>query len=265
MKSDFSEAPSAGSDTLQLYELDPRRRGDKGQVPKILCDVRVLSVSMSSLPPPGSGYFVEPVGGAGPAVLLLHSGWGLTDDIRAKARELAQAGFSVLAPDLCDGEVADSPDQAHELLLAADMNVTASLVQSALRLVRAAAADPLAPAGIVGYSSGASWGLWLSERLADQCTAVVGFYGTQSISFSDSLSSYLLHFAADDELVTDDEVALLGLNLQMSGQPFRFEQHADVSHGFAESPNPAFSAGVEAIAWRQTLEFLATELIGAAR
>lgn len=215
---------------------------------------------MSSLPPPGSGYFVEPATGAGPAVLLLHSSWGLNSDVRAKAHELADSGYSVLAPDLNDGQVATSAAEAHELLLGADMNVTASLTQSALRLVRAAAAEPAAPAGIIGYSSGASWGLWLSARLADQCSAVVGFYGTQSIAFDEAHASYLVHFAGDDSIVSDDDVAMLGLNLQMAGQPFRFEHHSGVEHGFAEPSHPAFSAPDEAVAWRQTMEFLASEL-----
>lgn len=192
--------------------------------------------------------------------MLVPSAWGLTDEVRGKANELADAGFSVLAPDLSNGEVADSPARAHEILLAADMNVTASLVQSALRLVRAASADPLAPAGIIGYSSGTSWALWLSERMPDQCRAVVGFYGTQSITFKDSRSSYLLHFAGEDDVVGDDDVALLGLNLQMAGCTFRFEHHGDVNHGFAEASHPHYAPSAEAIAWRQTLEFLATEL-----
>jgi len=216
--------------------------------------------SMSVLPPPGTGFFVEPSNGAGPAVLLLHSSWGLTDDVRAKATELAGAGFTVLAPDLNDGEAATSSEHAQQLLLDADMNVTASLAQSALRLVRAAAREPEARAGIIGYSSGTSWGLWLSERLADQCAAVVGFYGTQSITFDQTQADYLLHFAADDTIVGDDDIALLGLNLQMSGRPFRFEHHDGVAHGFAEATHPHHDPLTEAVAWRQTIEFLATAL-----
>lgn len=180
--------------------------------------------------------------------------------MKKKAEELADAGFSVLAPDLNDGFVATSVEEAQQHLIGADMNVTASLVQSSLRLLRAATLASSAPVGIVGYASGASWALWLSERLADVCGPVVGFCGSQSITFDNATSSYLLHFAANDDVVSTDEVALLGLNLQMADQPFRFERHDAVAHGFAEPHHPNFDAGTEAVAWRQTIEFLAEEL-----
>lgn len=215
---------------------------------------------MNSLPAPGTGYFVRPPSGAGPGVLLLPSPWGLTAGVKDKADELADAGFTVLAPDLNDGAVATSSDEARALLLEADMNVSASLVQSSLRLLRPATIDPAAPIGLLGYAAGASWALWLSARFADQCAAVVTFYGTQSISFDDAQASYLLHFAEHDDDVSDEDSALMGLNLQLARREFRVEMHPAVSSGFAESDHPNFDAAAEAIAWRQTLEFLAEKL-----
>lgn len=193
-------------------------------------------------------------------MLLVPSAWGLTAAMKTKAEELADAGFSVLVPDLNDGFVARTPEEAQAHLVSADMNVAASLVQSSLRLLRAATVASTSPVGVVGYSSGASWALWLSERFAELCGPIVGFYGSQTIEFGEATSSYLIHFASDDDVVGPDDVALLGLNLQMAGRPFRFEQHTAVSHGFAESHHPNFDVGAEAIAWRQTLEFLAQEL-----
>lgn len=216
---------------------------------------------MNTLPPPGTGYFVRPPDTAGPGVLLLPSPWGLTPGVKRKAEDLADAGFTVLAPDLNDGIVATNPDHAHSLLMEADMNVSASLVQSSLRLLQAACPDPASPVGLVGYAAGASWALWLSVRFASQCAAVVAFYGTQSISFDDSEAAYLLHFAEQDSDVSDEDAALMGLNLQLARRDFRAEVHAGVSAGFAESDHPNFDASAEAVAWRQTLEFLARHLV----
>lgn len=179
--------------------------------------------------------------------------------------ELADAGFTVLAPDLNNGVVATDAEQAHTLLMEADMNVSASLAQSSLRLLRAACADPAKPVGLVGYAAGASWALWLSVRFADQCAAVAAFYGTQSISFDDSEAAYLLHFAEHDNDVSDEDAALMGLNLQLARREFTTELHAGVSAGFAEFDHPNFDAATEAIAWRQTLEFLADQLSPPAR
>ena len=180
--------------------------------------------------------------------------------MKAKADELAEAGFAVLAPDLNDGVIAQDIDHAGRLLLDADMNVTASLVQSSLRLLRGATASADVPLGIIGYSSGASWALWLSERLAEHCQAVVAFYGTQSIDFEAAQASYLLHFAADDDTVEDDDVALLGLNLQLARREFRIQHHEGVKHGFAEAHHPEYDAPSESAAWRRSIEFLTSVL-----
>lgn len=193
-------------------------------------------------------------------MLLIPSPWGLTPSLKRRADELADAGFSILAPDLNDGRVASDQAEADEILTAMDMNVAASMVQSSARLLERAA-NPDAPGlGAVGFAAGASWALWLSARLKESCACVVGFYGTQSIEFDGSQSSYLLHFGTADTLVNDEEIAHLGLSLQLARRPFSIEQHQGAAHGFAEAEHPNFNAGAEAIAWRQTLEFLATTL-----
>ena len=53
------------------------------------------------------------------------SAWGLSPGVKDKAHELADAGFTVLAPDLNDGVVATDAEHAHQLLMEADMNVWA--------------------------------------------------------------------------------------------------------------------------------------------
>jgi len=216
---------------------------------------------VTSLPTPGTGYLVRPPDGPGPGILLLASPWGLSPGVKDKADELADAGFTVLAPDMNDGVVATDAEHAHALLLEADMNVSASLAQSSLRLLQVACPDPQAPVGVLGYAAGASWALWLSVRYADQCAAVATFCGTQSISFDDAKASYLLHFAEHDTDVTDEDSALMGLNLQLARREFRVERHDGVASGFAEFGHPNFDAAAEAIAWRQTLEFFASNLL----
>lgn len=214
-------------------------------------------MALNTLPPPGTGYFVAPPDGPGPGVLVIPSPWGLTTSMKRRADELADAGFSVLVPDLNDGQVAANATEADEALMSMDMNVAASLVQSSLRLLRAASHDPDAPAGLIGFAAGASWALWLSERLPDQVSAVVAYYGTQSIEFSDATAAYLLHFGEEDAVVSNDDVAMLGLSLQLAGRDFTHHTHAGAGHGFAEAEHLNYHPGTDAIAWRQTTEFLA--------
>ena len=247
-----------------LCPVRVRDEPERGTNPKGAAGVASVSAdtirALQSLPPPGTGYFVAPTAGPGPGVLLVPSPWGLTASFKRRADELAEAGFTVLAPDLNDGRVAASEDEATEALMGMDMNVSASLVQSSLRLLKQATVDPTEPVGVVGFAAGASWAFWLSERLADDCRAVAGFYGTQSIPFVEAKASYLLHIGSEDELVSDDEVAMLGLNLQLAKRPQQVTRHDGAAHGFAEFERPTYHATAEAVAWRQTLEFLAEHL-----
>jgi len=194
----------------------------------------------------------------------LHSLWGLNRETKDTANRLADHGFTVLAPDLNGGVVFDDEDEALGALSDADMNVTASLVQSSLGILRKASADPVAPIGVVGYGPGASWALWVSARLTEEVSTVVTYYGAQAMAMDGAAASYLCHWAETDTLVDDLEVADLGLSLQMAGRDFRFEHHAGTTNGFAEEGRPEFDGEAEAVAWRQSTEFLATHLLSRA-
>lgn len=208
----------------------------------------------------GTGYFISPTGSAGPGLLFLHSMWGLNRETKERANLLSDAGFTVLAPDLSAGETFESAEDALDALQKADVNVLASLVQSSASIVSRAQLNPSQPIGVVGFGPGASWALWLSARLGSLIGPVVTYYGSQDCTLERSEASYLCHWAAVDPYVTDAEVANLGLSLQMAKRPFRFEHHADTTSGFAESDRPEYNPAAAAIAWRQTLEFLASNL-----
>ena len=208
----------------------------------------------------GQGYFISPDEGPGPGVLLLHSFWGLNRQTKDTANRLADSGFTVLAPDLAEGEVHDDQNAAQAALESSDINVLASLAQSSVGILRRAQLNPEAPIGVVGYGPGASWALWLSARLTEEVGAVVTYYGSQSIAMDGAKATYLNHWASTESMVSDLEVADLGLSLQMAGVDFRFEHHDDTTDGFAEDGRPTYDAEAEAVAWRQTTEFLAGSL-----
>jgi len=50
-----------------------------------------------------------------PAVVMVHEWWGLNDNIKDMANELASEGYAVLAADLYNGEVATDSNHAMEL------------------------------------------------------------------------------------------------------------------------------------------------------
>ena len=60
----------------------------------------------------GDAYLAPASPSPGAPILLLHSWWGLNADMRNLADRLAADGFTVMAPDLFDGTVNTTVDEA---------------------------------------------------------------------------------------------------------------------------------------------------------
>lgn len=204
-------------------------------------------------------YFVQPEAGAGPGVLLLHSLWGLTSSVKGLCDDLADRGFTVLAPDINFGELPETEEEGIDRLGEADPDRLASLVLSSTRLL--AEKSVAGPIGVVGFGMGGSLGLWASVRLADLVAVVVSFYGTQQIDFAGSRSSYLIHFAEEDEYITDDEAAFMEATMGLESLPVEVITYAGTRHGFCEPDSDSFDPDAFAMAWGRTVEFLTVGLV----
>jgi carboxymethylenebutenolidase len=217
---------------------------------------------------PGSAYLVSPEEGPGPGVLVLHSWWGLNRGVKARVESLADAGFTALAPALLGGPQPVDASEAAQALADADADATAAMILSSVVALRAHANDPDAPVGVLGYSMGASWALWLATRLPDSIAAVVADYGVQSIDFTDLVAPVLCHFADSDPLVSDDDVVEMQSQLLLLEKSIEVHHHQGTRHFFAEEGVPMLDAGgntgerthVEAAAadaaWIRTVGFL---------
>jgi carboxymethylenebutenolidase len=210
----------------------------------------------------GSAYVSLPDSGEGPGVLVLGSWWGLTPFFRGLCDRLAEAGFVALAPDLLDGRSTDDPDEARARLGAADMDATLRLVGSSLVRLHAMPATPEAPVGVVGFSMGASWALWLASRVPHLVGATVVFYGSQTIDMAPATSSFLGHFSDHDELVDEDEATLLEADLRLLDKDVTFHRYPGTGHWFFESDRPAYDRVAAELAWERTLAFLRARLAG---
>lgn len=203
-------------------------------------------------------YFVQPEAGTGPGVLLLHSLWGLTSPVKGLCDDLADRGFTVLAPDINFGELPETEEEGIDRLGEADPDRLASLVLSSARLLADKSVE--GPIGVVGFGMGGSLGLWASVRLADLVAVAVSFYGTQQIDFAGSRSSYLIHFAEEDEYITDDEAAFMEATMGLESLPVEVITYAGTRHGFCEPDGDSFDPEAFAMAWGRTIEFLTVGL-----
>ncbi|MGD2101302.1 MAG: dienelactone hydrolase family protein [Acidimicrobiia bacterium] len=202
-------------------------------------------------------YFVED-DDRGPGVLLLHSLWGLTSAVKGMCDDLADHGFTVLAPDLNFGELPETEQEGLDRLNDASPDRLASLVLSSAQLLDAKSADR--PIGVVGFGMGGSLGLWASVRLADVIGAAVSFYGTQQIDFAGSESAYLVHLAEEDDYITDDETVFMEATMGLEALAVEVITYPGTRHGFCEPEGDTFDADVLETAWTRTVAFLNAQL-----
>ena len=189
-------------------------------------------------------------------MLLLHSWWGLTPFFRRLADRLAERGYTVLAPDLNEGETFIEADDARDHLASLEPDRLAALTLTSAGIARDRSVDPRAPIAIVGFSMGASLGLWASVRAPEHISKVAAFYGVQSIDFAGSASSYQLHLADDDPLVPEDDAAFMEATMGMESLAVEVHRYPGTSHFFFEGDQDEYDEEAARLAWARLLDFL---------
>src|SRR5438046_5393646 len=210
-----------------------------------------------------SGYLAVPKTGSGPALLVLHAWWGLNDFLKGLCDRLATAGFVAFAPDLYHGATASTRDGAENLMSELDQKATGREIQSAVKGLQVHAGVRGKRLGVVGFSMGAFWGLWLAQELAADVAAVVLFYGTGDGNYSHIKAAFLGHFAETDEFESAAAVQGLEKDLRTRVKDLTFYTYPGTTHWFIEKDRPdAYDAPAAKLAWQRTIRFLTTQLSG---
>lgn len=201
----------------------------------------------------GSGYLVAPESGAGRGILVLGSWYGLDDALRSRCDDLADSGFVALAPDLIgDGATTDDPDEARRWLADRAMDAVADLIQSSAVLLRDSTVTPDAGIGVLGLQMGASWALWLASRSPQLVAAVSFYYGFQDVERLDLECAVQGHFAEDDDLVDEDDKALLSAALHLECDDVECFDYPGTRSGFLQA-GPTYDGDAAALGWNRTL------------
>lgn len=205
-----------------------------------------------------SEYLVRPKSTPRGGILVLHPWWGLNEVIKGFCDRLAENGYHVLAVDLYDGKVASTIAEAEKLSgTLIRKKVEPHLVESAERLQSILRGQPI---GVVGFSLGAWWSLWLNERLPDRIAATVLFYGARGMKDTRTRSAFLGHFAETDKYVSDSGRKKLEKTLKAAGRDASFHVYPGTGHWFFESDRPEYNAQAADLAWSRTTDFLKTHL-----
>lgn len=204
----------------------------------------------------GQAFLIDPTGGPGPGVLVLHSWWGLTPWVQGFCRKLADLGYTALAPDLLEGALPESEPEGESVLAEMDADALSGLVMSSAQTLRAATVDGNRPIAVIGFSMGASLGFWLSARLIEEVGSVVAFYGAQSIDFDEAKAVYQGHYAEDDHIVSEEDRVLTESFIRLGGQDTEFHLYPGTKHWFFED-GQNFDATAADLAMERVEEFLA--------
>ena len=111
--------------------------------------------------------------GGGAGVLVLHAWWGLKPFFKEICDQLAEQGFTALAPDLRDGQIAKTIDDAKALMEKSDGQFVGDVVMAAKDYLRGIVNGKI---GVIGFSMGAAWALVIASTQPEQIAAIVLFY-----------------------------------------------------------------------------------------
>jgi len=205
-----------------------------------------------------NAYLASPSNG-GPGVLVLPSWWGLKPFFKQVCDQLAEHGYTALAPDYYDGRVANTIDEAKTLQqeVEGDAEIMGTLVKAAKDyLVSMRTGKPIA---MVGFSMGTDWAIMTAAKEADVAATVL-FYGGWSTDFSKLKSKVLGHYAETDEWVSLNQVKEMEKNMQDAGVDVPIHLYPKTAHWFMEDDRPEYDSAAAQLAWQRTFEFLKNNL-----
>ncbi len=201
-----------------------------------------------------NAYLASPADG-GPGILVLPSWWGLKPYFKQVCDQLAEHGYTALAPDYYGGQVANTIDEAKVLQegVESDMEAMSALIQAAkYQLV---SLRPGKPIGILGFSMGTDWAIITAAKDPDVAATVL-FYGGWSTDFSQMKSKVLEHYAEIDEWFSSERAHEMEQDMKSAGVDVTLHFYPGVAHWFMESDRPEYDERAASQAWHRTFMFL---------
>ena len=204
-------------------------------------------------------YFAEPQTG-GPGILLLHAWWGLKPFFKQTCDRIAEHGFIAMAPDLFQGRIAHTVDEARELAQGSDDKQTGDTAVAAMNYLMHYPARRGRKIGAIGFSFGAPWALVLAAQDPDRVGAVSLFYGSYETDFSRIRARIIGHFSDIDEWEPYDQTREVEAKMKAAGLDATFHVYPGRPHWFVEEDRPEYDARAARLAWDRTFEFMKDSL-----
>lgn len=206
-----------------------------------------------------TGFLATPADGPTTAgIIVIHEWWGLNDNIRAMARRLAGEGYAALAVDLYEGEVAETRDDAMQLVMGVRERIPA--VEKNLRRAHAYLNETVGVGkiGVIGWCFGGGWSLRTALLLGDEIDATVIYYGrliTDRRKLEPLRSPILGIFGALDEGIPVTTVREFQTVLDGLGKDVSIHIYEGADHAFANPSGTRYNENAATDAWGRTLGF----------
>lgn len=198
-----------------------------------------------------------------PAVIMIHEWWGLNDNMKNMADELAKEGYAVLAVDLYNGKVASTPAEAMKLVNFARSNQnesTSNLLAAVNYLAKQNNIDQTKIASLGWcFGGGQSLQLALNTNPHNPLAATILYYGnlvTDEKILSHVKWPVLGIFGSLDQSIPVSEVQKFENALNADNITNEIYVYEGVGHAFANPTGESFAPAELKDAWNKTLSFL---------
>jgi carboxymethylenebutenolidase len=205
--------------------------------------------------PKGTGPF--------PALVVIHEWWGLNDWVKEQASNLADHGYATLAIDLYRGQVATTPDQAHEIMRGVPEDRAHRDLLAATAYLRSLKAINPKRVGAIGWCMGGGYALDLAVLDPHLKVAVInyGHLATEKSTLRKIHATILGIFGGQDRGIPLSDVRKFEKQMEDLDKSVQIQIYPDAGHAF-ENPNnqQGYRAADAADAWKRTIDFLAANL-----
>jgi carboxymethylenebutenolidase len=205
---------------------------------------------------PANGYLALPSQVDAPGVIVLHAWWGLNKIFKNLCDRLAAEGFVAFAPDLNQGRIAKTIDEAKEIMSSLDGQRKSEVAMAAVDFLRERPEVRKDPFSLIGFSMGAAWALVLASERPEDVRKAVLFYGAGEGDYQKMKADILGHFSDTDEWEDIDYVRSMEGDMRNAGLNTTFHIYPQLPHWFFEEDRPEFNPEAAELAWSRTLEFL---------
>ena len=181
-----------------------------------------------------------------PALLVFHEWWGLNDNVKKMTEKLAAEGYTALAVDLYQGQVADKPEDAKTFMKKASQNQKNfdSNVEQAYDYLKTK--TKAGKIGTIGWCFGGTNSLNAALLLPQKIDATVIYYGSGIVTDRDKLKvlemPILGIFGELDQSIPVAKVEQFEQTLKSLGKSVEIEIYPNADHAFANPSVTRYNA-----------------------